>query len=191
MIKKTAVICHGPSLIESNMGRRIDSFMHVVRFLHKGGWQTAKDYGVRTSYFCATVGRARTRMRNQKPDCGYFFWSKTGGILDKRQYGLIEKFGGADMTWLVTAWQKFLPRSKHPFFSHGTAGILIAAAVIKNPIVVFGADLLKQGKDCNGNYIGSWLYEGREQKEMGHPLAAERGLIDKFSKKYGVEITFV
>lgn len=192
MIEAVAIIGHGPSLRKSGLGKHIDSFRYVTRFLHIGKWQFAEDYGKKTSFFCATVGRARERMRRQRPEKGYFFWNKEGETLDWQQYHYIRRHGGADVTDLICGWQACLPRVMHPFFSHGTAGICIMAALIELPIVVFGCDLLKDGinlEDQSG-YIGSWLYEGRAVSRMGHNLKAERELINEMSKEYGVEITF-
>jgi hypothetical protein len=191
MIEKTAIICHGPSLQNSSMGNYIDSFQYVMRFPYLKNWQMPKDYGIKTSYFCGTVARVEERLNKHIPELGYFIWSKNArNKLNDFSKNLIKTYGGKDVTEIVESWRKKLTKCHHPYFSHGTAAVCIAAEIIKKPIVLLGADLLKEGNANVTNYIGSWLYEGRKPHRMGHPLDQERRIIDQISEKYKLKIVF-
>jgi hypothetical protein len=193
MINKTAIICHGPSLQKSGIGQYIDSFKYVLRFPYLKAWQVSEDYGVKTSYFCGTVGRfmrCQTRIALQPTEYGYFIWSKeVRKKIPASCKNLIQKYGGADVTGLIESWRKKLTKCHHPFFTHGTSAICIAANKLKIPIVVFGADVLKTG-EVPSEYIGSWTYENRRPRKIGHPIDQERKLIDEMANHYYLEITF-
>jgi hypothetical protein len=185
MIDKTVIIGHGPSLQNSNKGEYIDSFKYIIRFPYLKDWQTPKDYGTRTSFFCGTVGRFRKRSRKKQiPDHGYYIWSK------EQKFANLPSSNYIDVTDLIVSWQKHITECRHPFFTHGTAGICIAAALLKKPIVVLGCDRLKTGDVTSKKYIGSWVYEGRPRHGIGHPLDQERKIIDKIAKFYNLKIEF-
>ena len=191
MTDSTVIIGHGPSLQNSSMGQYIDSFKYVLRFPYFKNWQIPEHYGIRTSYFCATVGRAKARLRKRrKPDHGYYIWSKNQKNIGDKLNTLIEKHGGKNVTHLIAFWQEHLTKCKYPFFSHGTGGICVAAAILKKNIIVLGCDLLKTGDVSNKEYIGSWTYEGRYERGIGHPLDQERNIVNKIAEFYNVKIEF-
>jgi hypothetical protein len=193
-----AVIGHGPSLHGSGLGEYIDSFKYVIRFPYLKDWQTPIDYGVRTSYFCATVSRINKRMRKKLPEFGYFLWDKHyGSVPLKWKCKQVRIETVKNVSGLIQEWQEKLPESSPcRFFSHGTAGICIAAAKLGGPITVFGCDNLKIGEDMGEGYVGSWLYEGRTatgqkiNSEGAHSLSEERKLIDLMAQEYDVSIEF-
>lgn len=194
------VVCHGPSLQGGGLGEYIDSFKYVMRLPYLGDWQVPKDYGVRTSFYCAAKGKIAIRIRKDRPEIGYYLWDKhpgfrVGGRIC-RQLG-IEKF--QDVSHLIQRWSGKLSetsRKKRRTLSSGTAAILIAANKLREPIIALGCDHLKDGKDMMDNYIGSWVYEGRDltgakiNKHGAHSLDEERKLIDEMSQRYGVSIEF-
>jgi hypothetical protein len=191
-----AVIGHGPSLQGGGLGEYIDSFKYVIRLPYANDWQVPADYGVRTSFVCSPNGRKITETRKEKPEVGYYLWDKHFGysVSGKKCRDLgIEKY--EDVSKLVQKWARKLPE---PFqnLSSGTAAILIAAAKLKEPIIAFGCDDLKIGKDMGEDYIGSWVYEGRKgtglkiKNRGAHTLSEERKLIDIMAQKYGVSIEF-
>ncbi len=78
--------------------------------------------------------------------------------------------------------------------SNGCGAILAALTVIERPVVVFGMDDLKNGKNDRANYIGSWFWEGRNRERIlrkGHDYAVERRLVDKMQSEYGLSVEFV
>jgi len=192
MIEKTVIIGHGASLQNSKRGESIDDFKYVVRFPYIGDWQAPADYGTKTSYFCATVGRARNKLRRQIPEVGYFIWNKTRGEIPSDLKSLIGFFGGEDITGLITDWQDKMAKLKprYSYFSHGTAAICVMAHKLGLPIVVLGCDNLAAGEDDPKKYHGSWYYEKRKQPINGHDLAAERKMVDLMEKKYNTKIGF-
>ena len=197
-----AIVGHGPSLRGAGKGEYIDSFDYVVRFPYSGNWQIPGDYGTKTTFFCATVRRSHKIAERQRPDSGYFIWSKYGGSIPERLKDLIAECGGEDVTNIVNYWQQKM--STHHYFaslevnektvkhfSHGTAAICIMAHKIKEPITVFGCDSLKEGRISGSAYSGSWVPENRSQKQNNHVLDAELLIVDNVRKYYNVEITFV
>lgn len=192
VIEKTVIIGHGPSLQNSRLGERIDAFKYVVRFPYVGDWQAAADYGTRTSFVCATVGRARDKLRNETPDKGYFFWDKKGEKIPEDLISLIELFGGENVTALIVGWQKKMTKLKpvYPYFSHGTAAICIMAHKFRLPVVALGSENLSAGNSDHKEYIGSWYHEERRQPPSGHDLAAERQMLEMMATKYNVKIGF-
>ena len=195
MINGIAIIGHGPSLQNSGMGKYIDSFKYVTRIMHRGEWQKPKDYGKKTSFICATVGRYKHSIgiaSPHTPDCGYYFWSKYRNQKIRRdQKKLIKKHGGEDVTTHVCNWQNFLPDNVYECFTHGTAAVCIMAHKIRKPIVILGCDLLKDGIDNPKRYIGSWVYEKRKRRTIGHSLSEERKLIDLMAWLYNIQIIFI
>jgi len=192
MIDGAVVIGHGPSLRAGGRGAVIDAFKYVVRFPYVGDWQAPADYGTKTSYVCATVGRARNKLRRQIPEIGYFIWNKTRGEIPPDIKALIGFFGGEDTTGLITDWQDKMAKLKprYPYFSHGTAAICITAHKFGLPIVVLGCENLAAGEDDPKKYHGSWYYEKRKQPSSGHDLRAERKMVDLMAKKYNTQIGF-
>jgi hypothetical protein len=200
MINAVVIIGHGPGLQKSGLGDFIDSFKYVVRFMHLGNWQVPEDYGTKTTYMCATVGRVKRERKAKRkkgifcphvPENGYFFWSKTGGELCRAQKKLIKKYGGKNVTSLICRWQKLLKHSRHPFFCHGTAGICIATHKIKRPVIVLACGNLKDGKGLTKDYVGSWKFENRKSRGIGHDLAVERKLIDQMARACNTTVTFI
>jgi hypothetical protein len=191
MIRKAAVVGHGPSLHGAKLGRYIDSFEYVLRFPYIGGWQSKTDYGFKTSYYCATSRRARHRLRPDLPELGYFIWSKwrKRGIGSKLKH-LIEQCGGKDVTNLIQRWQGRMVKPKYPYFCHGTAAILIALAKLSRPVVVFGCDSLKTGDNDIEKYLGSAIHEPRRSNRNFHDLEKERELINLMSSQYGFPVVF-
>jgi len=188
MIEATAIIGHGPSLKGKQRGKYIDSFKCVIRFPYIGNWQNIEDYGTKTSYICATTSRARHKLADTpEPDYGYYIWSK-------KQQHITDEFehiqNKRDETKLIRSWQKRLPSSAYPYFSHGTAAACIAMARIKKPIVMFGCDALKSGMENRKDYIGSFVYENRRNNRSFHSFTEERKLIDTMSKHYNIEVVF-
>jgi hypothetical protein len=192
MIEKTVIIGHGASLQNSGQGENIDAFKYVVRFPYIGDWQAPADYGIKTSYVCATVGRARNKLRRQIPEVGYFIWNKTRGEIPSDLKSLIGFFGGENMTELITGWQKKMLKLKPKYscFSHGTAAICVMAHKFGLPIVVLGCENLAAGENDPKKYHGGWYYEKRKQPINGHDLAAERKMVDLMAKKYNLKIGF-
>lgn len=193
-----AIIGHGPSLRGGGLGEYIDSFKYVIRFPHLNDWQTPKDYGVRTSYFCATIGRIKFRIRKQIPEFGYFLWNKHFGRgVPRKLCSLLSIRKYRDVSGLIHKWQRKLPERCCGVFSHGTAGICIAASKIGLPITAFGYDDLKNSRDMGSGYVGSWLYEGRTEvgdlihSKGSHILSEERKLIDLIAQEYSVSIKFI
>lgn len=186
------IIGHGPSLQNSGAGERIDQFKYVVRFPYTGDWQSPADYGTRTSFVCATVGRARTKLRRQIPDLGYFIWDKTDVEIPADMMFLIGFFGGENVTSLIAYWQRKMAvlRPVYPYFSHGTAAVCIMAHKFTLPVIALGCDNLAAGEADCGKYIGSWYYENRRQPPAGHDLAAERKIINIISKECDIKIGF-
>jgi len=192
MIEATAIIGHGPSLQHSGMGGRIDGYRYVVRFPYAGNWQAPADYGTRTSFVCATVGRASDKLRREAPDIGYYFYDKAGmGLPDGLTY-LIDLYGGDDVTGLIAHWQKKMAALKpaYPYFSHGTAAICVMASKYPLPVTALGCDNLAAGNADCGQYIGSWYFEGQHPPPAGHDLAAERVMVDEIAKFYNLSIGF-
>jgi hypothetical protein len=196
-----AVIGHAPSLQGSGLGEYIDSFKYVVRFPYLGDWQVPEHYGVRTSYFCASGGRLKQRIREDPPEIGYFIWNKYLKCrVPIKVWGRLnikcEDVKCEEVSPLIHKWARKLPASSCQYLSTGTCGILIAADKIGEPITVFGCDDLKIGRDMGKGYIGSWLYENRPgtgaliAREGAHSLSAERKLIDVIAKEYNVTIEF-
>ena len=192
MTEKAVIIGHGPSLQNSRLGDRIDAFKYVVRFPYAGDWPSAADYGTRTSFICATVGRARDKLRREIPDDGYFFWDKTGAEIPAGLMSLIADSGGENVTGLIAGWQKKMTKLKpiYPYFSHGTAAICIMAHKFGLPVVVLGCDNLAAGNADHKKYMGSWYYEKRRQPPCGHDLAAEREMVEMMATKYNIKIGF-
>ena len=191
------VVGHGPSLKSAKRGEYIDSFKHVVKFLHIGDWQNAVDYGKRTTYFCATVARHNEMMRKERPEKGYLIWNKRfRHHINQPMKDLVSRYGGCDMSDVVQSWAKKLPQDERQYLSHGTAGIISAASFIGEDVVVVGCDDLKIGRDIGSGYVGSWRYEKRfdfaERCKKGSPhfLSVERELVDEIAEKYNVSITF-
>lgn len=189
-----AIIGHGPSLRGSRLGEYIDSFKYVIRFPYLKNWQTPIDYGVKTSFVCSPNGGKIRRIRQERPELGYYLWDKhPGSMVSPMQCRMlgIEKY--EDVSRLIQKWAKKLPKAT-PNLSTGTAGILIAAAKLGEPITAFGCDHLKLGKDMSKNYVGSWLYEGRMatwrniQNKCTHSLSHDRELINVIEKKYNVTV---
>ncbi len=112
MIEKTVIICHGPSLQNSNMGDYIDSFKYILRFPYTNNWQTPQDYGKKTSYFCATNSSIKERLNKKIPELGYFIWSKNAKLkISNFCKNLIKHHGGKDVTDLIECFEEIT--SKH------------------------------------------------------------------------------
>ena len=188
------IVGHGPSLQGSRLGEYIDSFKYVIRFPYLYNWQVPRDYGVRTSYVCSPSGGKFTRIRNEKPEIGYYLWDRFHTISPaKCKIFGIEKY--EDVSGLVQKWARKLPRAT-PNLSTGTVGILIAASRLGEPIIALGCDHLSTGKDMGENYIGSWVYEDRPWtgkniiSKCTHSLKHDRKLIDEMAEQYNVSISF-
>ena len=199
MIDGTVIIGTAPSLQNSGKGEYIDSFENIIRFPYKKDWQIPSDYGTRTTHFCSTDGRAMIQLNSFLPEKGYFIWSKYKKTIPLELQFLIKKFGGEDMTELIQGWQRRIPISKDRLMGHafstGTAGICIAAAKIKKPIIALGCDWIKNGGGKPEDYVGSWFWEGGKKPVTGgyrreHQFPAELKLIDDMSNEYGVSIAF-
>jgi hypothetical protein len=181
----------------AGLGEYIDSFKYVFRFPYLGNWQEPEHYGVKTSYYCGTVSRTLQRLRSDKPERGYYFWSKyIGYAIPKALSVMTEWCGGEDVSGLIHKWQAQLPSLSYKHISHGTAGVCIAASRIGLPIVALGCDNLKEGKDIDGDYVGSWNYEGRFETGMkiretgSHTLYEELKLIRAMEKYYSLSVDF-
>ena len=177
MINGTVIIGHGPSLKNSGLGEYIDSFHYVMRFPQFGDFQLLKDYGRRTSYYCAT--NRKGKLLSSFPEFGYYRWSKYNG---RTAY---KHDNSTDVSKLIHSWQARLPKGAYPFLSHGTAGICIAAAKIKKPITVLGCDALKSGDPDPRRY-----HNNQRQKKICHSFGCERKLVDEMAKEYAVSIEF-
>ena len=188
---RSVVVGSGPSLIGNGLGEYIDSFEFVLRFPYAGNWQSPEDFGKKTTHYCSTTARARHRLRQDLPSHGYFIWAKkTGRNIGSEFKFLIERFGGKDVSVLIKTWQNKLPEYAYPYLSHGTAGILIAAAELKKDVIAIGCDMLKDGNPDKPAYKGSYIYENRKENKSHHSLDCERELIDEMAKHYGVNIYF-
>jgi hypothetical protein len=178
MIDNTVIIGHGPSLYNKKLGKFIDAFKYVIRFPYLGDWQKTEDYGKRTSYYCAT--NRKVNLLKGYPECGYYLWSKYKGRKASKHNNM------ADVSKLIHSWQARLPEGAYPFFSHGTAGICIAASELKERIIVLGCDALKNREPDPKKY-----YNYRPQKKICHSFDSERDLIDEMTKEYDVRIGFI
>jgi hypothetical protein len=192
MIDGTVVIGHGPSLIDSSQGEYIDSFRYVMRFPHKGDWQIPEHYGKRTSFYVGTTMRMSTKLRQDRPDLGYFTWTKRCEPIRKTDFiaKLLEEHGGWVVTDLVDEWQVKLPNIACPFLSHGAAAILIAAAVVKLPVTALGCDALRDGMPRRHPYVGTWYHENLPERPNEHCCDDELKLVYEMSEIYDVPITF-
>jgi hypothetical protein len=103
---------------------------------------------------------------------------------------LLDHFGGWIVTDLIEKWQIKLPNIACPFLSHGTGGILIAAAILKLPVTALGCDALREGLPRKKEYVGTWYHEKKREILNEHCCDDELKLIDEMRKEYGVKITF-
>ena len=191
MIEKTVIIGHGPSLKNSGNGKYIDSFKNIIRFPYLKDWQVPIDYGIRTSHVCATTQRAKKFLRPTLPESGYFIWSKNNQPIEPELKFIIRKFGGKNITKLINRWQSRLPESDcERYFSHGTAAVCAAAAILKLPVIVLGCDSLNSGINNAKKYVGSWKYENRKQNKRTHDFESERKIIDEIKRHYKIDIRF-
>lgn len=190
MIEKTAVIGHGPSLIDLTYGKKIDSHRYIVRFPYIRNWQIPEKYGSRTSFYVASAGRIQKRLRPDLPENGYWFWNKHGNKMGVLENFLIRNHRGVDMTTTVVEWQKQIAEGYD--MSHGCAGICLAMHILKLPVAAFGCDNLKTGDDDTESYIGSWKYEKRRMiKFIDHSPSKELEFITALSKERGIQVEFV
>ena len=194
MINSSVVIGHAPSLVGAGKGEYIDSFRYVFRFPHRGDWQFGRpeDYGTRTSFYAGTTLRITSDLRRDKPDIGYFVWEKRGEKIKKTDFiaDLIKNNGGWIVTDLIEEWQCKLPNIACPFLSHGTAAILIAAAIVQVPVVALGCDALRDGMPRHMPYVGTWYHQGLPERVMEHCCDDELKLVHEMSEEYDVPITF-
>ena len=184
MMNRTAVICHGPNIINKKIGSYIDSFDVVLRIPHFGNWQKSEDYGDKISYYCCSVRRA-TQSKVYRTHTPYFVWSKRKG---RKVYDRLSN--GIDVSELIQKWQNKLKTKFHSYFDHGTASILIAADKFSKPITVFGADILGRGENDIKKYTRG---DDKEYVKVGggwHDFKQLRSLIDDISEKYNIEIKF-
>lgn len=189
MYRKTIVIGHGPSLQKQTIGDYIDRFKYVIRFPYLGNWQVPEKYGTRTSYICSTTRRLG-RLQRVLPERGYFIWEKRKGRkINSICRFMIDRFGGDDITYLVQFWQSFIPEGRYPYFSHGAAAVIVAAAKLKLPVVIAGCDSLA---GCS-EYVGSYKYESkyRAPQAVKHDFLVESEIIRKASIVYGVGVRFI
>ena len=196
--KKTIVVGHAPSMIGSNNGEFIDSFDCIIRFPIYGDWQTEKDFGTRTSYYCGTDGALLAKMNQAIPDCGYFAWNKKKRSLAPELVDKIKKIGGYDVSGFIYTLVKRLPKHrKYSSFDTGSVAIFSAIKYIKKPVIAIGCDFLATGEKKRYKYVGSSAIEGRtiskrQQRLQGrHPFKESRELIDKFANECCVEVEFV
>jgi hypothetical protein len=163
-----------------------------MRFPHHGDWQVPEDYGIRTSFWVGTSMRLSKNFRPERPDIGYFVWTKRCEPIKKTDFiaDLIDKHGGWIVTDLIDQWQVKLPNIACPFLSHGTAAILIAAAELKVPVTALGCDALKEGLPRQRSYVGTWFHEKKPERVNEHCCDDELKLVHEMEAEYGVPIKF-
>jgi hypothetical protein len=199
-----AIIGHGPSLLHSNMGDKINSYDTVIRqkaVSHQLVTQLPKDFGTKTSIICGSYTIREALFWDSRAKVWVFTDSRHDSINienDSRFTLLKEDCENWNNIYRSLRTENYIPNSKmtkyptssdigHNHMSCGLHTILYACILLKpSHIALFGFDNLK-----TGDFTWSVTRGERWDKYPDHRWDVENKLIDLIKDKYSVELQFI